>query len=147
VLDSGAMRKLAWLVVVLLFLSSAWFFLRYLAIYADLADPQVRKGLGLAAALAHIAPIQAGALLAVVQGAKERADFSLYMSIATGLLGALAFVILAATHRRRRYDLDEDDEEDPGPTNCPECDEPIEGFAITCRACGHRFGVRTGRRF
>jgi hypothetical protein len=82
-------------------------------------------------------------VFAVVRATQQQVDFSLYLSIATGLLATLAFVILAATHRRRRHrDYDDEDEEDAGSQACPECDEPIRGFEILCRACGHRFGPR-----
>ena len=136
------MRKVAWALVVLLFLASAAFFLRYVAIYADLTDPKVVRGLRQIAAYAHLIPVQAGELLASIQVARAQADFSLYLGIAIGLLATLAFIILAATHRRARPRDDDEYDDQAGPETCPECDEPIKGFEISCRACGYRFGPR-----
>jgi hypothetical protein len=111
-------RKLAWAIVVLLLLVSAALFLRYVAIYTGLTDPKFIRQLR-----------------------QQQADFSLYLSIAAGLLATLAVIMLAATHQRAR-ERDYEDDDDTGPETCPECDEPIKGFAITCRACGYRFGPK-----
>ena len=143
------MRKLAWAIVVLLLLVSAALFLRYAAIYAGLTDPEFTRGLRQIAASAHLIPAQAGELLASVRMVRSQADLALYLGIATGLLATLAFIIVAATHRLRRDEYDEyeeNDDDDPGPQTCPECNEPIKGFAITCRACGYRFGPRFASR-
>ena len=111
------MRKVAWALAVLLFLASAVFFLRYVGIDG------------------HTVPVM-----------RQQAQFSLYMSIATGLLATLAFIGLAVTHQRRSvgraYDFEN---EDAAPEPCPECYEPIKGFELSCRACGYRFGPRFGR--
>jgi hypothetical protein len=142
-------RKLAWTIVILLLLVSAALFLRYAAIYAGLTDPEFMRGLRQIAASAHLIPAQAGELLTSVRMPRSQADLALYLGIATGLLATLAFIILAATLRLRRDEYEENDDDDPGPQTCPECDEPIKGFAITCRACGYGFGPRfesRGRR-
>jgi hypothetical protein len=139
------MRKVAWTVVVLLVLASAALFLRYAAIYAGLTDPKFTSGLRQIAVYAHLIPVQAGALLASVQVARAQADFALYLSIATGMLATLAFLVLAVTHKRKRDEY-EDDDDDRGLQTCPECDEPIKGFEVTCRACGFRFGPKFDAR-
>ena len=67
-------------------------------------------------------PVQADGLLASVQAARARADFSLHLSIATILLATLAFAILAATHPRRH------DEYAP-----PHCARPFYGRQTPAR--------------
>jgi hypothetical protein len=136
-------RKIAWVLVVLLSLASAVLFLRYVSISEALGDPK-----GLVAPYGHRLPGEAGALLGVKHASRRQADLALYLSITTGLLAVLAFIILAAPHRRRRPDDDDEDENDDaaGLQTCPECDEPINGLAIVCRSCGHRFGTRQRSR-
>jgi len=139
------MRKLAWLVVVLLFLLSCLFFVRYVNLTNAVASPAAKQLLGLSEALLRLGDVTTAAEgVRLLRGLKDTADFSLYVSAGFGFLALLSFVILAATHRRRRsgrHEGDDDgDEYDSGRQTCPECDEPFRGFEIVCHACGYRFG-------
>jgi len=129
------MRKLAWLVVVLLLLVSGLFFVRYVNLTNTAASPEARKLLGLSTYLLQRGMVtQAAEGIGLVRGVKESADFSLLVSIGAGSLALVSFVILAATHRSRRRD---EDDLHSGPQTCPQCDEPVRGFELRCRNCGH----------
>ena len=130
------MRKVCWLLVIALFLFSAFFFLRYAALYATLADPRTTQALRQIAALAHLAPHIAGEALGTVQAIKSQADFSLYLSLGLAGLGILCFIVLASTKQPRSRNG-----YGSNPV-CPECGERTDGLAVTCRSCGFRFGPR-----
>ena len=136
--------------MVLLFLLSGLFFLRYAGLTATSASPDARMLLELSRVLLRYGAVrQAADAIGYLRGIKESADFALYVSIGFGWLGILSIVILAATHRkgRRRYD-DDWDEPHAGPDVCPDCGERFRGFEITCRACGASLVAqsRRGRR-
>jgi hypothetical protein len=137
------MRKLAWLVVVAFFLSSALFFVRYAALTETASRPEAKMLIGLSHLLLSYAVVrQATEAIGYLQGMNETAEFSLYVSLGLALVGVLSFVLLAASQFRRDYDYDHDDS-DAGAQTCPRCTEPIRGFEIICRACGYGFGIES----
>jgi len=144
------MRKLAWLVVVLLFLLSAMFFLRYTDLTAMAAIPEAKMLLELGQALLRFSAVrQAADAIGNLRGVKESADFALYVSIGFAWLGILSILLLAATRKKRRRLYDDDLDEPHGrPNICPECGARFRGFEITCRACGASLVAqsRRGRR-
>jgi hypothetical protein len=138
-------RKLAWAVVILLFLLSGLFSVRYVNLTNAVASRAAKQLLGLSESLLRLGAVrQAAESVGYLRGLKDAADFSLLVSIGAGSLALVCFVILAATHRSRRRD-DDADGRDAGPQACPECDEPIRGFELACRSCGHRFGAWSRR--
>ena len=92
---------MAWALVVFLSLASAVLFLRYVGIDGQLANPKMVQALRQIMAFAHPSPSTAAPAAATVPVMRQQAEFSLYMSIATGLLATLTFIVLAATHQRR----------------------------------------------
>ena len=144
------MRKLAWLVVLLLFLLSALFFVRYAELTAAAARPEAKMLLELGQVLLRFNAVrQAADAFGNLRGVTESADFALYASIGFAWLVILSIVLLAATHRRRHRLYDDDsDGLRGGPDICPKCGERFRGFEITCRACGASLvaQARRGRR-
>ena len=151
------MRKLAWLLVVLLFLLSAMFFVRYADLTAMAARPEAKMLLELGQVLLRFSAVrqaadavrQAADAIGNLRGVKESADFALYVSIGFAWLGILSIVLLAATRKKRGRQYDDDLDEPHGrPNVCPECGERFRGFEITCRACGASLvaQARRGRR-
>ena len=134
------MRKLAWLVVVVLFLLSALFFVRYAGLAGKAPSPEAKMLIEVSHALLSYAAVrQATEAIGYLRGMNEAAEFSLYVSLGLALLSIVSFVILVASHQRRRdYNYDFDDH-DAGAETCPQCAEPIRGFEIVCRACGYNF--------
>jgi hypothetical protein len=132
------MRKLAWLVMILLFLLSALFFVRYTNLTARVTSPDGRMLLELSQLLLRHGPIrQAAEAVGYLRGGEESVDVALHVSIGLASLGLLSFVVLAAVHRRRqRSEYDYFDESPRGSQSCPQCAERIRGFEIVCRACG-----------
>jgi hypothetical protein len=65
-------RKIAWVLVVLLFLGSAVLFLRYVSISEALGDPKVIRALGLITEYGYRLPVEAGALLGVLHTSRRR---------------------------------------------------------------------------
>ena len=141
------MRKLAWLVVVVLFLLSALFFVRYAGLAGKTTSPEAKMLIEVSHALLSYAAVrQATEAIGYLRGMNEAAEFSLYVSLGLALLSIVSFVILVASHQRRRdYSFDDDD---AGAEACPRCAEPIRGFEIVCRACGYNFMMqwRAGHR-
>lgn len=116
------MRKLAWVLVVLLFASSAGFYVRYSAISDAFAKPDSVKTAQLGAFYRHL---------------RSEAGFSLFLSLASAALGALTLVLLATTRRSSRASRRGRRRE-----ACPHCEEPVRGIGIVCRSCGFRFGPK-----
>jgi hypothetical protein len=132
------MRKLAWLVVVVLFLLSALFFVRYAGLAGKATSPEAKMLIEVSHALLSYAAVrQATEAIGYLRGMNEAAEFSLYVSLGLALLSVVSFVILVASHQRRRdYGFHD---HDAGAEACPQCAEPIRGFEIVCRACGYNF--------
>ncbi len=140
------MRTIAWLTLGLLALVSVVFFARYLMISAALGDPQIARVLRAIAVFVVLGPTVARETLASAQTAPARADFALYLSLATALSAVVLFALLVAT-RRRAPDDDSADapDDDTGvmvvSQTCPACSEPIRGAEMVCQ-CGYHFGPK-----
>jgi len=121
------MRKLAWLVVVLLFLSGALFSVRYARQTTTMASPDAKMLLELSQLLLRHGPIrQAAEAVGYIRGGEESVDFALYASVGFAWLGILSFVVLVASQRRRLrsgYDY---------------LSRSLRGSQL-CRNCGSRF--------
>ena len=104
------MRKLAWVVVLLLFVMAGLSLRGAYQWNLHATSPEARKLLGLAAAASRSAPDLAVSTYALIAGYQQNANTLFYMGLGFGALGVLCGLILAATHRSRpAKERDEDD--------------------------------------
>jgi hypothetical protein len=110
------MRAIAWCVVVLLVLLSLFGFGAGVYLDRQLRTDEAKRVEGAALAARRSAPIQAAEALAHLRSYRDASDFGFWLGLGAGSLAILSFMILAATHPRRRRDDAVDDDPDDNQT-------------------------------
>jgi len=111
------MRAIAWCVVVLLVVLSLFGFGAGVYLDRQLRTDEAKRVEGAAlAARRSSAPIQAAEALAHLRSYRDASDFGFWLGLGAGSLAILSFMILAATHPRRRRDYAVDDDPDDNQT-------------------------------
>ncbi len=105
------MRVFAWLLVLGLFLFSGLSFVVSYPLGVEMSNPPADQLQSLAIALSRFVPHQAEEALTYLGTKCNPANIGVVLGFAAAGLGILCFVILAATHRRRREKGDSEDDE------------------------------------